>query len=228
MSDKKLAGLWIDTLVFNFLKQSETYKNISYKSYGELVKDFFKYLFDQYELSPDQKIWKAPGSNQNVHGSWQNHRKMKKAYQLCLEATEDISVANEKGISLTCRVSDDIPDEVIGDDLRIIQILNNLLSNAIKYSYPNGEIQISVESRNDFYEISVKDSGVGMTEEVRMSLFSLTHTGSKLGTANEKGTGLGLIICKEFIEKNGGNIWVESEPKKGSRFKFCLPVYQGK
>mgnify|MGYP003603363631 FL=1 len=92
----KCSGLWIDTLVFNFLKQSETYKNISYKSYGELVKDFFKYLFDQYELSPDQKIWKAPGSNQNVHGSWQNHRKMKKAYQLCLEATEDISVANEK------------------------------------------------------------------------------------------------------------------------------------
>ena len=92
----KCSGLWIDTLVFNFLKQSETYKNISYKSYGELVKDFFKYLFDQYELSPDQKIWKAPGSNQNVHGSWQNHRKMKKAYQLCLEATEDISISNEK------------------------------------------------------------------------------------------------------------------------------------
>lgn len=64
---------------------------------AELVKDF-SYLFDQYELSPDQKIWKAPGSNQNVHGSWQNHRKMKKAYQLCLEATEDISVANEKWI----------------------------------------------------------------------------------------------------------------------------------
>lgn len=92
----KCSGLWIDTLVFNFLKQSETYKNISYKSYGELVKDFFKYLFHQYELSPDQKIWKAPGSNQNVHGSWQNHRKMKKAYQLCLEATEDISISNEK------------------------------------------------------------------------------------------------------------------------------------
>ena len=92
----KCSGLWIDTLVFNFLKQSETYKNISYKSYGELIKDFFKYLFDQYELSPDQKIWKAPGSNQNVHGSWQNHRKMKKAYQLCLEATEDISISNEK------------------------------------------------------------------------------------------------------------------------------------
>ncbi|WP_448760728.1 SMODS domain-containing nucleotidyltransferase [Acinetobacter tandoii] len=92
----KCSGLWIDTLVFNFLRQSETYKNISYKNYGELVKDFFKYLFDQYELSPDQKIWKAPGSNQNVHGSWQNHRKIKKAYQLCLEALDDDSIANEK------------------------------------------------------------------------------------------------------------------------------------
>ncbi len=92
----KCSGLWIDTLAFNFIKQSETYKNISYKNYGELVKDFFKYLFDQYELSPDQKIWKAPGSNQNVHGSWQNHRKIKKAYQLCVEALEDESIANEK------------------------------------------------------------------------------------------------------------------------------------
>ncbi len=92
----KCSGLWIDTLVFNFLTQTEEYKDISYKKYGELVKDFFKYLFDQYELSPDQKIWKAPGSKQNVHGSWQNHRKIKKAYQLCLEALEDESLANEK------------------------------------------------------------------------------------------------------------------------------------
>lgn len=92
----KCSGLWIDTLSYNFLKQSENYKDISYKNYGELVKDFFKYLFDQYELSPDQKIWKAPGSNQNVHGSWQNHRKIKKAYQLCLEALSDESLANEK------------------------------------------------------------------------------------------------------------------------------------
>lgn len=91
----KCSGLWIDTLSYNFLKQSENYKNISYKNYGELIKDFFKYLSDQYDLKPDQKIWKAPGSNQNVHGSWQNHRKMKKAYQLCLEATKDDSIANE-------------------------------------------------------------------------------------------------------------------------------------
>ena len=92
----KCSGLWIDTLSYNFLNQAEEYKDISYKKYGELVKDFFKYLFDQYELTPEQKIWKAPGSKQNVHGSWQNHRKIKKAYQLCLEALEDESGANEK------------------------------------------------------------------------------------------------------------------------------------
>lgn len=92
----KCSGLWIDTLSYNFLNQTEEYKNISYKKYGELVKDFFKYLYDQYESAPDQNIWKAPGSKQNVHGSWQNHRKIKKAYQLSLEALDDLSVANEK------------------------------------------------------------------------------------------------------------------------------------
>lgn len=92
----RCSGLWIDTVYYNFLNQNEEYKNISFKNYDDLSKDFFKYLYDQYELKPDQVLWKAPGSRQNVHGSWQNHRKIKKAYQLCLEALDDSSIANEK------------------------------------------------------------------------------------------------------------------------------------
>jgi len=91
----KFSGLWIDTLVYNFLISKIEYKNISYKEYGKLVKDFFRYLFDQYEKYPEQQRWHAPGSRQVVHGSWTHHKKIKKAYRLCLEAIEDEKNANE-------------------------------------------------------------------------------------------------------------------------------------
>lgn len=90
----KFSGLWIDTLSYNFLISKIEYKNISYKEYGKLVKDFFKYLFDQYEKYPDQQKWYVPGSRQVVHGSWAHHKKIKKAYRLCSEAIEDEN-ANE-------------------------------------------------------------------------------------------------------------------------------------
>jgi len=72
-------------------------------------------------------------------------------------------------------------------------------------------------------EISVSDSGIGMTKETMAKLFRIDADLSTRGTENEKGTGLGLFLCKEFIEKHGGKIWVESEPDKGSIFKFILP-----
>lgn len=91
----KKSGLWIDTLCFNFFQEHVDHKSITYKSYDFLVKDFFKYLFDQYESNPDRKRWSAPGSNQVVHGSWQGHTKIKKAYKLCLEAIDEPSIAND-------------------------------------------------------------------------------------------------------------------------------------
>lgn len=90
------SGLWIDTLCYNFLnKYKAEYTGKSFKHYDVLVKDFFGYLVDCYDNSPDQKIWRAPGSLQNVHGSWSGHRKIKKAYRLCLEAIETPELANE-------------------------------------------------------------------------------------------------------------------------------------
>jgi signal transduction histidine kinase len=113
--------------------------------------------------------------------------------------------------------------EVYGDRNMIKTVLRNLLSNAIKYTAPEGNVTISALDSDHRVEISVSDNGVGMTPEVLENLFRLDKTSTTRGTANEKGTGLGLILCKEFVEKNGGNLQVESERGVGSTFRFTLP-----
>ena len=133
------SGLWIDTLVYNFFVSHAEHKNSSYKNYASLVKDFFKYLYDQYEISPDKKIWRAPGSNQVVHGSWQGHRKIKKAYQLCLEALEDEEIANENW-SKVFGVSFPIEDnETISESLLVLRKAPD--EQFVEYVY-NGHIDI--------------------------------------------------------------------------------------
>lgn len=89
------SGLWIDTLCFNFFNQTNDYNESSFGSYGYMVRDFFRYLVDQRESSPDQRKWAAPGSRQTVHGSWAGHRKIRKAYQVCAEAIDDENKAQE-------------------------------------------------------------------------------------------------------------------------------------
>ena len=111
-------------------------------------------------------------------------------------------------------------------DLQMVKtILRNLINNAIKYSYLGGEIHINVIEKGEFFEISIKDNGVGISQNAQRELFQHNELHSTRGTRNEYGTGLGLTICKEFVEMNGGIIWIESEPGKGSKFKFTLPLY---
>jgi len=108
-------------------------------------------------------------------------------------------------------------------DLNMINLVfRNLILNAIKFSESGGVIEVSAKAKGDYYTISVKDHGVGIRAEVQSILFDKTTGYSTRGTANEKGTGLGLILCKEFIEKNGGQIWLESEEGKGSTFYFTI------
>ena len=101
-------------------------------------------------------------------------------------------------------------------------ILKNLISNAIKFSLKGGTIDINIEQNSHMNTISVKDSGIGMSKENIKMLFQV-QTFTTRGTANERGTGLGLYISKNFIESNGGKIWVESEEGDGSTFKFTVP-----
>ena len=109
-------------------------------------------------------------------------------------------------------------------DINMIKtVLRNLISNAIKFTNSNGEINVSAIQNAKFIEIAVSDNGVGMNEEAQNKLFRLETNETTTGTANEEGSGLGLILCKEFIEKHNGEIWVESKLGQGSVFKFKFP-----
>ena len=101
-------------------------------------------------------------------------------------------------------------------------VIRNLLANAIKFTPENGLVEIYATEKDTLVEISIKDTGVGITQETIEKMFKIDVHQSTKGTAGEKGTGLGLILCKEFVEKNGGIIGVDSEVGKGSRFYIQL------
>jgi signal transduction histidine kinase len=112
--------------------------------------------------------------------------------------------------------------EVIADENMVNTIIRNLLSNAVKFTNENGSIKISYEEKGDIFEIKISDSGIGISEQDIEKIFRIDTNFSKPGTQNEKGSGLGLILCKDFIEKNGGNLVVVSKLGKGSTFSFTL------
>jgi signal transduction histidine kinase len=114
--------------------------------------------------------------------------------------------------------------EVFADKEMIKTVLRNLLTNAIKFSYKNNDIHIKQYIKGKEVVIEVCDTGVGIPQAVKEQLFHLSRY-TTLGTSNEKGNGIGLMLCKDFVEKNGGKIWVESEEGKGSRFFFTVPIY---
>lgn len=132
--------------------------------------------------------------------------------------------AIDKDISILNMVEKNI--FVKADENMLDTILRNLISNAIKFTQPKGEIQIYATLKNDFAEITVKDNGVGMSEAEIATIFNVNEISSSLGTSNEQGSGLGLILCKDFVESHGGKIWVESVANKGSEFKFTLPIWK--
>lgn len=102
-------------------------------------------------------------------------------------------------------------------------ILRNLVSNAIKFTNPNGEVEISAFHTGSDTVIKITDNGIGMKQETINKLFSFSPVNSSIGTANETGTGLGLMLCKDFIDKHGGKIWVESALDNGTIVSFSIP-----
>jgi signal transduction histidine kinase len=130
--------------------------------------------------------------------------------------------AFEKQVSLVNGVDGEIM--VVADKNMIRTVLRNLLSNALKYTNMGGQVELGSRFMTGSVEIFVKDNGLGMTPEMVTKLFRLDTTFSTVGTANEHGTGLGLILCNEFILKNRGSIYVQSEYGFGSTFRFTLPL----
>lgn len=113
---------------------------------------------------------------------------------------------------------------VIADPYLLTTIIRNLLSNAIKFTMKSGKIEIGTFKDEDYWGIYVSDNGIGMTQEVIEKLFRIDSHLTTMGTAKEQGTGLGLLLCKEFVDIHGGQIWVESKPSFGSTFKFTIPI----
>lgn len=130
--------------------------------------------------------------------------------------------AQLKSINITHQIPKELM--VYADRNMLTTIIRNLVSNAIKYTHADGKISISCILNNHWCTIGVSDNGVGMTQSQIDQLFSVENTISSPGTNKEKGTGLGLVLCKEFVEKHEGNIWVESQVGIGSTFYFKVPV----
>jgi signal transduction histidine kinase len=135
------------------------------------------------------------------------------------------SVALKKNITLQSNINEQL--EVFADLEMLKVILRNLISNAIKFTPQSGKISIESIKNTDenFCTISIEDTGVGISPEILPIIFEMKTYYSEQGTAQEKGTGLGLILAKDFVERNEGELWVKSTKNKGTTFYFTLPIH---
>jgi len=151
-------------------------------------------------------------------------------HDISLLTKEIIDVLNFSAEQKSIQIKNKLPSSiyVTADKNMLSTIIRNLIFNAIKFTPRKGEIEIKLsdfsnENHKSFLAYSVKDNGVGMSKEKQSHLFDIGEVSSTNGTDNEPGSGLGLILCKDFTDKHGGELWVESEPNNGSKFIFTLP-----
>ena len=130
--------------------------------------------------------------------------------------------ADKKGVNMVSEIPEDV--FVNADRNLLSTILRNLINNAVKYTSSGGQVRVYCEQNKSEITISVEDSGVGMSENQLKNLFMLDSNVTMPGTSEEKGTGLGLILCREFVDMHKGKIWATSTPKEGSTFSFTLPI----
>jgi signal transduction histidine kinase len=144
---------------------------------------------------------------------------LKKKIDECVAILADS--AKRKGIVISTTVPDELV--VVADSHMFETVIRNLVSNAIKFTIKGGNVSVKAGNNKDHViEINVSDSGIGMAPELRDKLFQLKEKTNRPGTDGELSTGLGLLLCKEFIEKHNGKIWVDSEVGKGSTFSFTI------
>lgn len=137
-----------------------------------------------------------------------------------------INVIQDQAAKKNISVHNKVPQNLItrADQDMLQAILRNLVSNAVKFTEPGGLVEISSENINNKTNVYIKDDGIGISPENMTKLFDVATNFSQRGTANEKGTGIGLLLCKDFVGRHGGRIWVESETGKGTTIGFTLPT----
>jgi signal transduction histidine kinase len=141
---------------------------------------------------------------------------------------EIFDLVNESAFQKSITLFDKIPNQFIinGDQNMIKTLIRNLVYNAIKFTMPGGSVEISAVVNTDEIQISVTDTGIGISSGDIEKLFNISTSYSNRGTSNEKGTGLGLILCKDFVDKHNGRIWIESKLGVGTTIVFTLPKNQ--
>jgi len=196
---------------------SENIRDLKVDEVLKLVRQINKSSHDTYNLLEDLLKWsrfrigKVPFSIQNLDFTI-----------ICKEIVDTLKIsASKKHIKIKNYSGEEI--SVMADPEMLKAILRNLITNAIKYTNTNGTIDIDVKKTDSGIIISVSDNGIGIESDRLHELFDITRFHTTPGTENESGTGLGLLLCREFVEKLGGSIWVESVFGSGSTFYFTIP-----
>ncbi len=202
------------------------------RSFAEMLSARYHNLSDEKRISMTQNIKKSTDLTYSLLENllnWAMSQTGRLKYNPCeinlkamVEETSQVLMmqAGNKNVS----VEIDIPDDIIvlADRDLLLAVIRNLVSNAIKFSEAGGKVQIKAIRKSNQVIVSVKDDGIGISAEDQKKLFRIDCNTSSIGRSKEKGTGLGLILCKDFVEKNGGKIWLESSAGKGSIFNFTL------
>lgn len=150
----------------------------------------------------------------------------KELFSVAEAVSEIIAAQTEDATAKNITIKGECPKEIsaFADKFAIQTVLRNLVSNAVKFTHAEGTITIKAEIKDSFAVISVIDTGTGIAKEKQDKIFRIDAVGSSPGTAGEKGTGFGLLLCKDLVQRNGGQIWLKSEKGEGSTFSFSLPL----
>jgi signal transduction histidine kinase len=182
-----------------------------------MVNNIYTTAQKAFELLEDTLLWANVQSNKITYLP-----SLINASEVIAEVANILGpVANAKNIKIKCFCDSNLN---VNLDLYMFKaILRNLVSNSIKFTHKGGTIKILASHENKITTIKVIDNGVGINTETRVGIFHFTPVHSTTGTENESGTGLGLLLCKEFVDKHGGKIWIESEVNKGTTVSFTIP-----
>lgn len=184
----------------------------------EIVGTLNKSATQTFQLFNDLLAWSAVQM-----GRGEREKELFPLYDVVAETVIILAAeANRKQVQINMVIDQNL--EAFADRFAIQTVVRNLLSNAIKFTAAEGIITLGAESLNDTVRMSVQDTGIGISKEKQRKLFRVDEVSSSPGTEGEKGTGFGLLLCKDLVERNGGKIWMESEKGKGSKFYFTLPV----
>ena len=190
--------------------------NTNLKETRDLLESFFPVADSTYDLLENLLTW-AKFSKENITPEM-SLINLKDIIDKTIEQT--LHLAESKSITVTNTLSDQL---IKADKNMILSIARNILNNAIKFSHPKGEVLIESKNTDDMVVVSITDNGIGMDPEQLKQIFENPEENQTSGTMGERGSGLGIMICKAFLKSHGGTIWAESSFGKGTTFFFSLP-----